>query len=379
MPDEKDKDAVAATAATVSQYYDISNLLATHAHYLMMFGERSNGKTYAVLNECIKDYFQTGAELAILRRYADDFRGKRGAQLFEGLCSNGVIEMWSNGEFNDVYYYSARWYMQKVDENNVVVNRSKTPFAYAFPLTAMEHEKGNSYSRVRNIFFDEFMSRTGYLNDEFILLMNTISTIVRQRDDVRIFMAANSVNKSCPYTNEMGLTKFKNMKQGDLDIYTYGSSGLKVAIEYTDTPSKSKPSDVYFAFGNPKLQMITGKNGGWEIDIYPHCPTKFEKRDIIYTYFIIWEDDILQCEIVTKDCDSFTYIHRKTTPLRDDNLVYTVDFSHKWNYRRRINKPTSQAEKIIFSYYLNDKIFYQDNEVGEIVRNYLLFCGSSVK
>lgn len=375
----KKETAVAAIAATASQYYSIKNLLATKATYMMMFGERSNGKTYAVLEECIKDHFQTGAQVAILRRFAEDFRGKRGAQLFEGLCANGVVDTWSNGEYNSVYYYSSRWYFQKV-EDGVVVNRAAEPFAYAFALTNMEHEKGNAYPKIRNIFFDEFMSRAGYLTDEFILFMNTISTIVRQRNDVRIFMAANSVNKSCPYANEMGLKKFKNMKQGDLDVYTYGNSGLTVAVEYTDTPSKSKPSDVYFAFGNPKLQMITGKNGGWEIDIYPHCPVKFERRDILYIYFVIWEDDILQCELVMKGSDMFTYVHRKTTPLKDDdNLVYTTEFSHKWNYRRRINKPTSEAERRIYSFYLNDKVFYQDNEVGEIMRNYLMFCTSSVK
>ena len=379
MPKKKSAAAAANTVAAPKQYYSLKNLLATKATYMMVFGERSNGKTYAILEECIKDHFQTGAQIAIIRRFAEDFRGKRGARLFESLCVNGVIDAWSNGEYNSVYYYSSRWYFQK-KEDGAVVARAGEPFAYAFSLTNMEHEKGNSYPKVRNIFFDEFMSRVGYLNDEFVLFMNTISTIVRQRNDVRIFMAGNSVNKSCPYTNEMGITKFKNMKQGDLDIYTYGSSGLKVAIEYSDTPSKSKPSDIYFAFGNPKLQMITGKNGGWEIDIYPHCPVKYEKKDIMYTYFIIWEDDILQCELVTKDNDMFTYIHRKTTPLKDDDsLVYTTEFSHKYNYRRRINKPTSKAEQVIYSFYQNEKVFHQDNELGEIIRNYLLFCSSSVK
>lgn len=377
MP-KKSVVAAAKQAAAVSQFYDIHNLLATQSTYYIIFGERSNGKTYAVLSECIRDYFQTGAQLAIIRRWSEDFKGKRGAQLFEGICENKVVENLSNGEYNSVYYYSSRWYMQTV-KDGVVVNRAPEPFAYAFSLTNMEHDKGNSYSKVKNIFFDEFMSRVGYLPDEFVLFMNTISTIVRQRNDVRIFMAANSVNKSCPYANEMGLTKFKTMKQGDIDVYTYGNSGLKVAVEYSDTPSKSKPSDIYFAFGNPKLQMITGKNGGWEIDIYPHSPCKFKRDDIIYIYFIIWEDDILQCEIVNKDGNLFTFVHRKTTGIKDDdNLVYTVDYNYKSNYRRRINKPSSELERKIFEFYMLDKIFYQDNEVGEIMRNYLMFCKSNV-
>lgn len=367
------KKTTGAATAPVSQYYDMTNLLKTGAQYMMVFGERSNGKTYAVLKECIRDYFQTGAQLSIIRRFRDDFVGKRGAQLFEGICNNDEVFTLSNGEYNSIYYYSSRWYFELVEDGKVI-NRSAEPFAYAFALTSMEHDKGSSYPKVRNIFFDEFMSRTGYLTDEFILFMNTISTIVRQRNDIRIFMAANSVNKSCPYATEMGLTKFKTMKQGDLDVYTYGSSGLKVAIEYSDTPSKSKPSDVYFAFGNPKLQMITGQNGGWEIDLYPHCPLKYSKADIVCEYFIEWDKDILHCEIIIKDDSAFTFVHRKTTPIKEGSLVYTTDYSCLNNYRRKINRPTCELERRIFDFYLTDKIFYQDNEVGEIMRNYLMWC-----
>ena len=85
MP-KKSVAAVAKQAAAVSQFYDIHNLLATQSTYYIIFGERSNGKTYAVLSECIRDYFQTGAQLAIIRRWSEDFKGKRGAQLFEGIC-----------------------------------------------------------------------------------------------------------------------------------------------------------------------------------------------------------------------------------------------------------------------------------------------------
>ena len=36
---------------------------------------------------------------------------------------------------------------------------------------------------------------------------------------------------------------------------------------------------------------------------------------------------------------------------------------------------TIKLEKRIARFYAEDKIFYQDNEVGEIVRNYLIWCG----
>ena len=44
------------------------------------------------------------------------------------------------------------------------------------------------------------------------------------------------------------------------------------------------------------------------------------------------------------------------------------------NFRRKINQPRYNVEKKIATYFKYDKVFYQDNEVGEIVRNYIIWC-----
>ena len=140
---------------------------------------------------------------------------------------------------------------------------------FAFALTQMEHDKSTSYPDVTTIIFDEFLSRIGYLKDEFMLFMNVVSTIVRQRNDVTIYMLGNTVNKYCPYFTEMGLTHVDKMEPGTIDVYTYGESKLKVAVEYCkDHNIDGRKSDSYFAFDNPQLQMIT--NGVWEVALYPH-------------------------------------------------------------------------------------------------------------
>ena len=41
---------------------------------------------------------------------------------------------------------------------------------------------------------------------------------------------------------------------------------------------------------------------------------------------------------------------------------------------RNIRKPTNELARRLAEYFKKDKVFYQDNEVGEIVRNYLIFC-----
>ena len=163
-------------------------------------------------------------------------------------------------------------------------------------------------------------------------------------------------------------------KIGTIDFYTYGESGLSVAVEYVKPNKDGKKSDIYFAFDNPKLKMITG--GEWQISLYPHCPCKFKQNEILFVYYIIFEGDILQCEIIHHEDLFFTFIHKKTTEIKNESetIIYTLEFSPKPNYRRKITIPTSDIERKIVWFFKNDKVFYQSNEIGNIVMNYLEQC-----
>ena len=360
------------------KFYSLKNILSKDAQYNIIFGERSNGKTYSVLKYGLEKFCKTGEQTAIVRRWSEDFKGKRGSTMYQALVNNHEIEKLTNGKWTDVYYYSGRWYLCKYNEKEERAILEK-PISYAFALGSMEHDKSTSYPEITTILFDEFLTRNMYLPDEFVLFMNVLSTIIRHRKNVKIFMLGNTVNKYCPYFNEMGLRHIKDMKVGDIDIYSYGDSDLKVAVEYCKPNKQGKESDTYFAFDNPKLNMITG--GAWEVNIYPHCPIKYAPKDIKFTYFIIFDGEVLQCEIIVKDNNNFTFIHRKTSPIKDEekDLIYSTEYRPLPNWKRKINKPTTDIEKKIAVYFAKDKVFYQDNDVGEIVRNYLIWCGKDVK
>lgn len=361
----------------------MTKLMKTGGRYLICFGERSNGKTFQALLYGMKEYLKHGSQIAIIRRFREDFRGKRAAAYWDNLVYDGKgnnhIEELTKGKYTCVQYYAGKWYLSNYDEGEQKYINAPEPFAYAFALTEMEHEKGNSYPHIKTIIYDEFMTRGAYLPDEFILFMNTISTIVRGRDDVKIIMCANTVSQYCPYFEEMGLNHVRQMKKGDIDIYNYGDSGLKVAVEYCDSPNTFKASDIYFAFDNPKLKMITG--GAWEFDIYPHLLTKYDQKEIIFIYFIIFEEHILQADVVLKENVAFTFIHKKTTPIKHENqdIVFTTEANDKNNYLGRLTKPTTKAGKKLYMFFVNNKVFYQSNEVGEIMHHYLDWSNNLLK
>lgn len=353
------------------EYYSLEPLLAKNATYSMAFGERSNGKSYAWKEYAIKQFYKTGKQTAIIRRLEEDFRGQRGFQMVADMCP--LLEKVTKGEWNTFKYYSRRWYFAKNDEDgNLTV--CDTPFLYGFALTAMEHDKSTNYPDIATIVFDEFMSRQGYLTNEFVIFCNVISTIARDRNDVKIFMFGNSVNRYCPYFQEMGLKHAKDMKAGDIDVYTYGDSGLTVAVEFVASKGKGKDSDVYFAFDNPRLSMIT--TGAFEMDIYPRLPFKYLPKERLFTFYVEFDNEWLTCDVVSSHNSVFVFVMPKTSEVKhpDDDLIYSPKNDPRPNWSCKITKPTMQVQTKILELFRKDKVFYATNECGEVMRNYLQYC-----
>lgn len=364
------------------KYYDIRTLLSKYpdAKYYMAIGERSNGKTYSALEYVLERYFEMGEQFAYLRRFAEDIKPSRLTQLFAGHIENGVIERLSKGDWNTMHYGSGRFHTKMVypDELDEDPIRSTEPCGFAFDINGMEHYKSISFPKVTTIIFDEFLSRQGYLPNEFQLLMNAISTIVRQRTNVKIIMLGNTVNRFCPYFTEMGLAHVKDQKQGTIDLYKYGDTGLQVVVEYCASTKKSggKSSDVYFAFDNPQLQMIT--TGAWEIAVYPMLPEKYRPKDVQFEVFFHFDEQYLHGELIAREDGYFMFIHPKTTEIKnpDKDIVYCDHPDHRWNWKMCLTKQSDKLSSMIMKMFRENRVFYANNETGEIIRNYLIWCDS---
>ena len=362
------------------KFYTLDEILKYDADYNMIYGERSNGKTTSVLAYALKLHIESGYEnqLGIIRRWEEDYKGKNGQQMFDGIVNLGWVEEWTKGKYNSIYYYSQRWYLCYYDKKGERTAIQSEPFAIGFSITSEEHYKSTSYPKIKTILFDEFITRSYYLPEEFVKFQNLLSTLIRLRTDVKIFMCGNTINKFCPYFAEMGLSGIKKQKKGTIDVYTYGESDLRVAVEYSDFPAKKKESNKYFAFDNPKLEMIT--NGGWEINIYPHLPEKYKPKDVKYVFYLLFDNELLQGNLIAIKEKIFIYFHRKTTPIQKDNkrLVYQQTVDYRSNYRVNILKPFGKVDGFIKNIVVRNKLFFQDNEVGEIFNNYIIWCKTNI-
>ena len=361
------------------KYYSVEQILKLGASYNMIFGERSNGKTYATLYKGLERYFEEGKQIAYIRRYRDDIKGRNGGTLFNTFIHNGngenVIKKLSKGKWDDVYYYSGRYFFRKTQEDGSFITDNKE-FAYSFSINTSEHYKSNSYPFIGTIVFDEFIPIDGVgLPDEFMLFMNLLSTIIRDpsRTDVLVFMVANTINWDSPYFKEFGLNNIRNMKQGTIDFYRYGDSNTSLAVEYcqNNVSKESKENDRFFAFDNPHLKMIT--EGTWEMDLYPHCPCYYSPKDVLFKYFIHYNDDLLQADVVFQENKYFTYIHKKTGEVKfpDEDIIFTnLEHSPQYNIRTNLFRPEDRLGQRLLKFYKDNKVFYQDNVVGQIIDNY---------
>lgn len=362
-------------------FVTLKRFSSIQAQYYILYGERSNGKTTAVLDEaCLTDawntlYEERTREFVIIRRFGVDIVGNRVNDFFKSINSRGVVKKLTKGEYDRVIVEKKTFYFYSSETET----KSK-PIGYVIALTDMEHDKGRNFPDVKNVLFDEFITHTYYLPNEFELFTNTLSTIVRLEDDVKIYMCGNTVNRYSLYFREMQLKGIKKQKQGTIDVYNIQDAHdakikTTIAVYYTDSLAKgAKKSNIYFAFNSPKVNMI--KNGAWEVGMYPHLPIRYMESQIIFNYFIRFDDDIFHCEIIKTPKGAFTYIHEKTTPIRNDNdivfdlNVYDLSPYHNRNMLR-CEKPF--VSKLLY-FFDNDLVFYQDNLVGNAIDNYFKQC-----
>ena len=373
-------------------YFDPLEIIPLDTLYFMVCGERSNGKTFAVLVICLIRYILYGEKFTYLRRWDLDLTPRRLDTLFGSLQKFQLVEFITDGEYDFIAVYQRAFYLGRNprDEDEAEVANAKLggipyirepePFGYAFALSMMEHDKGgNQPVDITTIIFDEFMSRQRYLIDELALFSNCISSIKRDDGRFKVWMLGNTVTTYCPYFREMGLKHIKEMKKGEIQTYQGSDPSTTIAVQWADSPDKDAKSEInkFFAFDNPKLKMIT--EGSFETADYPKFPNLGDSKkdyEIVFRFFLDFDNDLLQADVYASDSEDseFIFWHPKTTPLKDedDDLIYSEKVVYKSNYRRSFKNPQTTEEAAIRNLIALEKMFFADNQCGETLRNFML-------
>lgn len=225
--------------------------------YRLIIGERSNGKTYFVKKHCYEYWRESGRKFVYLRKRKDSISRKEMKKLWADLNEDVILD-----DLHDTIKYTpdSGFYYDDEDGNRITLG-------YALSLEDYESKKGIPYNDVDIIFFDEFIEQRGDLQDEWKSFINLVSTIRRKRDNVEVFLVANTITKYSTYFENFGID-IKRLKQGEIS-YIKHEMGVELAIEYCRSLNKVAGkfvADKYFGFDNsPASKMIM--YGEWDYDI----------------------------------------------------------------------------------------------------------------
>lgn len=350
-----------------NKYWSIQPILKTNADYNLIFGQRSNGKTFGCCGAGLTSYINNGARIAYVRRYAEEITPRN----IENLFLPHPIDELTDGNYNGTVYRSHKFRLVKYD-NGEIVATDDTVFCQTFALNTWERQKGADNGKFDYIIFDEFMTRGNYLPNEFLTFCNVLSTLLRDRAGTKIFMLANTVNRYSPYFAEMGLGEIVDtIKQGEIKSVR-NKSGLKISVEYCAVADSTAQVNKYFDFNNTRLDMIT--NGKWEIKNYPHLTERVTKNDILARFYVFFDNKVFCGDLCGLNNDMFIHFHRgdKKEINYDKHFVYSDTPSINPMHSITIYNGNSRVQYYICDLIDSGKCFYTDNEIGEIVRNWLL-------
>lgn len=212
-------------------HYNIDNIDKEDAIFNIIYGEKSNGKSYQVKHKkAIEHYLETGQRFILLRRWREDISNLWIEQYFADVD----VAKLTNNKYNCISQYRKVLYFSKYDFETGKTQRFDK-IGYVMSLSTEQHLSSASFLDVDNIIFEEFMERGRYIPEEPDRLMILYSTIDRKRGSTKLYMVGNSISKVNPYIRAWDLEDiFKKLKQGEIatKIIHNEENDVKIAIEY---------------------------------------------------------------------------------------------------------------------------------------------------
>ena len=371
---------------TSEVYYDGTDICKLDAIYRVVIGLRSNGKTYYTIRRAIRKFFAKDSNgnfqylpSVYVRRYAEDIKAVYAKKLLEPHMD--FIKKVSNGEYNDYEFVTGVFRFVYRNTKGEIKKRSQD-FLYTVSLNSMEHAKGSDRAPngVAMLIFDEFLSRMGYLTDEFTLFANVISSFIRNRPGTEIWMLANTVAKyGNPYFLEMGLTDMDSMKQGQIRLYTYNNEKLKVAVEYCAVSKAVSDVEHYYAFDNPQLSILT--NGDWEMESYRHWHSEYFSMDedtFRFKTLLEFQGHSAVGEVHKSKDDLIIFWHplgKSKYKWSTKDCIFTDKPITNRHYSDNFRSGFTKKQALVCKLMANHRDFYSDNTIGELVRAFRMWNG----
>lgn len=263
---------------TSKDYYSLKPVLDADGDINVIWGQRSNGKTYSTLKYALENYKKNNRTFVYVRRWAEDITVKNMAKLFsplpiEDIFGPGAQILFARGAFILVY------------DNDP--DHAPETVGWAICLNQVAHTKSQTFSNAQVVILDEFLQLKSerVLKDEFDAWEQTLSTVLRTTNDAKIFIIGNSVSKYSPYFTPYGIDP-NRIAQGEVQVIELpNEEGLptRIVANYCSYNKKVGKKTSKYVRGSKMA-----KTGEWEIEEVaniPHCDNEQATEHLLCSMF----------------------------------------------------------------------------------------------
>lgn len=342
-------------------HYNLDNIDKIGARFNLIYGERSNGKSYQVKHKKgIEKYLKTGKRFILMRRWKEEISSEKIEQYFQDVD----VAKLTNGKFNCITLYRKCLYLSIYD-NETGKTKRYDKIGYVVALSTEQNYAGASYLDVEDIIFEEFMSRSVYVANESSKLMNFYATVDRKRLTTRLWLVGNTISRVCPYINDWGLHNLiSSQKQGTIktiNINVENDEPITIAIEYC------KSTGISSGTIGTNANMIN--TGAWETKPQPHLPKSYNNYECLYRFgfqyqgFKFLSDYLVDKEDRKNHC---WFIRPFYKDFSNKIIVFSdvIKISKYW--QRDIYNISIKNDKLknLFNTFKENKIFYSSDLCG---------------
>lgn len=263
-------------------YYTIDRIMQYKTTFNILLGQRSNGKSYSVKKECVKEAFLGLGDLIYLRRWKLELKQDDVTDYFRDC----PVEEITGGEYNHIESYRGRIYLANLNDAGEVT-RGRCIGRTADLAGAAHLKSVIQRGQYKNIIFEEFCTDAGYIGGgkEPNKLMQFVATVFGVQYTGRVWLIGNTVSRYNPYFYCWSLKTVQKMRPGDIDIYRYKDDDGEVSIAVEFCSSLNVSNNMFL--GDAKANITTGV---WETTSQPQVPDDFGKFKVIYKMAIEYQD-----------------------------------------------------------------------------------------
>ena len=334
------------------KYYDITNLLNTKAQYMILLGQRANGKSYQAKKTVLEAAYSKDRWFVYLRRYKADIKAKAVEAYFSDMDINAI----THGEYEGIIAWNGSIYFSLRNEKDEIV-KGKEIGRYC-ALNEYERYKSWAFVDFDYILYEEFITDAAYLVDEPRQLQQFVSTVARHRS-VTVLLIGNTLSRVCPYFAEWCLEGVLRQKLGTIEIYHhhFEDGVIDIAVEYC---ANANFENKMF-FGQSAKQIVSGE---WDTKELPKLPRKQQEYELLYELLVEYQKFKFVINLLVEPIEGglicFVYPHTKNRKIQ---RIITEKFSDDPFTSARLDL-NRRPEALINDCFRTGKVCYSDNLTG---------------